>query len=138
MAHRKPPVQRRFRLQKELLGRLERDAKRHDHSLNDEVGRRLEDSFRYEAEHQAMAEERQRLTKERERIVEERKKLVEERENFAEERQQLLTAMMFDIRSHPNPKATRTVLGVIEEGAERDFQNNPDFKEILSGEKGES
>jgi hypothetical protein len=138
MARRKSPVQRRFRLQKELLGRLERDAKRHDHSLNDEVGRRLEDSFRYEAERQAMAEERQRITEEREKIVEERKKIDEESDKTTELLQRLITGMVIDMPSHPNPKATRKVLEEIEEETERRFQNSRAFKAILSGEEGES
>jgi hypothetical protein len=126
MAPRNPTVQRRFRLKKELLGRLEREAKRRDHSLSDEVGRRLEDSFRLETERQEMAEERQRM-------AEEGQKLAGDREEFAEQRQALVSALMHDVRSHHDPKATKAVLERMEESAERYTQS--DVMSSLNGDE---
>jgi TraY domain len=45
MPYRKSLTQVRFRLRQDLLRKLERDAKRADRSLNDEVILRLEDSY---------------------------------------------------------------------------------------------
>ena len=45
MERRESVVQTRFRLRKKLLSQLAREAKRNDRSLNDEVERRLEQSF---------------------------------------------------------------------------------------------
>jgi hypothetical protein len=62
MAYRESLVQTRFRLRKDLLHKLEREAKRGDRAVNDEVARRLEASFGDE-------EEIQRLRKECERLI---------------------------------------------------------------------
>jgi hypothetical protein len=48
MAYRKSLVQARYRFRKDLLRRLEREAKRNDRSMNDEMSVRLERSFDYE------------------------------------------------------------------------------------------
>jgi hypothetical protein len=98
MAYRKSLVQMRFRLRKELIGRLEREAKRNDRSLNDEVEQRLEESFHFKKE---------------------RQRLAEEREELAEQRERLFAALMYDVRSHPDPKATRAALEPIEESKEQ-------------------
>jgi Arc-like DNA binding domain len=45
VAYRKSLVQVRFRLREDILRRLEREAKRHDRSTNDEIARRLEQSL---------------------------------------------------------------------------------------------
>ena len=48
MADRKSVIQVKFRLRKDVLRRLEKSAQANDRSVNDEIGRRLEDSFRQE------------------------------------------------------------------------------------------
>jgi hypothetical protein len=45
MVYRKSLVQVRFRLRQDILRNLEREAKRHDRSTNDEIARRLERSL---------------------------------------------------------------------------------------------
>jgi hypothetical protein len=45
MAHRKSLIQVKFRLRQDILRSLEREAKRHDRSTNDEIARRLERSL---------------------------------------------------------------------------------------------
>jgi hypothetical protein len=45
MSRRKSLVQVNFRLRQEILRKLEREAKRHDRSTNDEIMRRIEDSL---------------------------------------------------------------------------------------------
>jgi hypothetical protein len=45
MAHRKSLVQVKFRIRQDVLRKLEREAKRQDRSVNDEIGRRLEQSI---------------------------------------------------------------------------------------------
>jgi hypothetical protein len=45
MVHRKSLVQRRFWLRKELLNKLEREAKKNDRPLTEEMAVRLERSF---------------------------------------------------------------------------------------------
>jgi hypothetical protein len=45
MVYRKSLVQVRFRLRQDILRNLEREAKRHDRSTNDEIARRLEQSL---------------------------------------------------------------------------------------------
>jgi TraY domain len=115
MAYRKSLIQTKFRLRQDLLRKLEREAKRHDRSTTNEVAQRLEDSFRYEKERGQMAEERQRM-------AEERQRLAGERERMAEERQALFMAMLGDLRSHPDPAATKAALATMEESAERYVQ----------------
>ncbi len=44
---RKSIIQVKFRLRRDVLRKLERAAKANDRSTNDEIGRRLEDSFEY-------------------------------------------------------------------------------------------
>jgi phage host-nuclease inhibitor protein Gam len=90
MAYRKSLVQVKFRLRQDILRKLEREAKRHDRSTNDEIARRLEESFRYG--------------------------------DWQEERQRLVTAMMDDLGSHPDPASTKAALAMMEESAERDLQ----------------
>jgi hypothetical protein len=92
MAYRKSLIQVKFRLREDILRKLEREAKRHDRSTNDEIARRLEESFRYG--------------------------------DWQEERQRLVTAMMADLGSHPDPAATKAALAKTEESAERDFQKD--------------
>jgi len=41
MAHRKSLIQVKFRFRKDLLAKVEREAKRHDRSTNDEIARVL-------------------------------------------------------------------------------------------------
>jgi hypothetical protein len=54
MAHRKSLIQVKFRFRQDLLRRMEREAKRHDRSTNDEIARRLERSLeKDEADDQA-------------------------------------------------------------------------------------
>jgi hypothetical protein len=101
MAYRKSLLQVKFRLRQDVLRNLEREAKRHDRSVNDEIGRRLEESFRYE---------------------EERQRLIEEREKMVEERQLLVTAIMDDLRTHHDPANTKAAIARMEESGERDFQ----------------
>jgi hypothetical protein len=48
MAHRESLVQKKYRLRKELLSKLECAAKDSDRSVNDEIVRRLEESFRHD------------------------------------------------------------------------------------------
>ncbi len=48
MGYRKSLVQARYRFRKDLLRRLEREAKRNDRSMNDEMAVRLERSFEYD------------------------------------------------------------------------------------------
>jgi Arc-like DNA binding domain len=48
MVYRKSLVQVKFRLRQDILRKLEREAKRHDRSTNDEIARRLERSFDYD------------------------------------------------------------------------------------------
>jgi hypothetical protein len=45
MPDRKTVVQVKFRLRQDVLRKLEREAQRNDRSVNDEIGRRLEQSF---------------------------------------------------------------------------------------------
>jgi Arc-like DNA binding domain len=47
MVHRKSLIQVKFRIRQDVLRKLEREAKRHDRSTNDEIGRRLEESLSY-------------------------------------------------------------------------------------------
>jgi hypothetical protein len=47
MPYRKSLMQVKFRLRQDILRKLEREAKRHDRSTNDEIARRLEESFTY-------------------------------------------------------------------------------------------
>jgi hypothetical protein len=118
MVDRKSLIQVKFRLRQDILRKLERDAKRGDRSTNDEVGRRLEESYRFE-------EERQRLIAECERLT-------ERCERMAEERQMFISAMINDLGSHPNPKASKAAFEVMEESTERDFQDDNPMEEILS------
>jgi hypothetical protein len=90
MVHRKSLIQVKFRIRQDVLHKLEREAKRHDRSTNDEIGRRLEESLSYG--------------------------------DWREEREQLILAMRTDLTSHPNPAATKAAIAKMEEGAERDFQ----------------
>jgi hypothetical protein len=108
MAYRKSLIQVKFRIRQDVLRRLEREAKREDRSVNDEIGRRLEESFRYE---------------------EERQSLIEERDKMREERQQLVTAIFWDLRTHPDPANTKAAIAKMEESAEGDLQ-----KEVMSEE----
>jgi hypothetical protein len=48
MAYRKSLVQVKSRLRQDILRKLERAAKRNDRSLNDELARRVADSFDYD------------------------------------------------------------------------------------------
>jgi hypothetical protein len=48
MADRKSVVQVKFRLRKDVLKQLEKAAKAEDRSINDEIQRRIEQSFRQE------------------------------------------------------------------------------------------
>jgi hypothetical protein len=98
MAYRKSLVQKRFRLRKELLGRLEREAKRNDRSLNDEVEHILEGNFIKNDAWQDMLQ------------------------GF-EERNRQMMAMMDDLRSRLDPKAIRAALEPIKESAEQHPQN---------------
>jgi hypothetical protein len=108
MAYRESLVQTRFRLRKDLLHKLEREAKRGDRAVNDEVARRLEASFGDEEEIQRLRKECERLTWEYERM--------------AEERQRLVAASFRDLASHPYPIETITALQALEESAERHIQ----------------
>ena len=47
MAHRKSLIQVKFRLRQDILRKLEREAKRHDRSTNDEIARRLEENVQH-------------------------------------------------------------------------------------------
>ncbi len=47
MAGQETLIQVKFRLKPDVLRKLEREAKRHARSVNDEIGRRLEDSLVY-------------------------------------------------------------------------------------------
>jgi hypothetical protein len=47
MAHRKTLIQVKYRLRQDILRKLTSEAKRHDRSVNDEIARRLEDSFTF-------------------------------------------------------------------------------------------
>jgi hypothetical protein len=48
MPRRKSLVQVSFRLRKDALRKLDREAKQHDRSVNDEIARRLEDSLAFD------------------------------------------------------------------------------------------
>jgi hypothetical protein len=54
MADRKSVVQVKFRIRKEILRQLERAAKAGDRSVNDEIGRRLEESIRQEEQQELL------------------------------------------------------------------------------------
>ena len=43
--------------------------------------------------------------------------------DWREERERLVAAAFADLRSHPNPAATKAAIGKIEESSERDIQN---------------
>ena len=101
MAYRPTLAQVRYRLKKELVRKLEAAAKRNKQSVNEEVAARLLDSFEHN-------------------YAEWRK----EKEMMIEEREALITAMMTDLRSHPNPTATKAALGKMEESAERHLVQN--------------
>jgi hypothetical protein len=47
MAYRISLIQQRFRVRKQLLAKLRREAEHNDRSVNDEIVRRLEESFAY-------------------------------------------------------------------------------------------
>jgi hypothetical protein len=44
MVHRKSLIQVKFRFRKDLFARIEREAKRHDRSTNDEIARLVEEA----------------------------------------------------------------------------------------------
>jgi len=81
-AYRKSLVQVRFRLRQDLLRRLEGAAKRNDRSTNDEVERRLEDSFAIDTWR-------------------------EETKNWRAERLNLLTALEFFVKNNPQAAEMR-------------------------------
>ena len=90
MAQRKSLIQVKFRFRKDLLARVEREAKRHDRSTNDEIARLVEEGL--------------------------------ECGDWREDRERLIAAMITDLRSHPNPAATKAAFDKMEEAAERDHQ----------------
>jgi hypothetical protein len=90
MAHRKSLIQVKFQFRKDLLARIEREAKRHHRSTDDEIARLVEEGF--------------------------------ECGDWREDRQRLMAAMITDLRSHPNPAATKAAFEKMEEAAERDHQ----------------
>jgi hypothetical protein len=108
MADRNSLTQVKFRLRNDVLRKLERDAKRDDRSVNDEIGRRLEASYRDE-------EEIRRLTRECERLV-------KQCDEMAAERQMIVTAMASSMRSHPHPVETLAALEALDDNVERRLQ----------------
>jgi hypothetical protein len=139
MPYRKTYILTKHRITQDVLRKLQHAAIRDDRSVSEEIGRRLEDSFRIEKERQQMAKEREQIAKEREQIAREREELAKGRERTLEVLQGLVTAMGSDLQSDPvERKATRAALGEIEEYVERGLQNEPDIKALFSGEEGES
>jgi hypothetical protein len=131
MAYRKTFIQVKFRIREGVLRGIERDAKRHDRSVNDEIGRCLEDSRR-------VGKERQKMAKEREQMAREREVMARDRERMFEVLQGLVTAMMDDLRPHHDRKATQGALDTMAEDVERYLQNTPEMKDLFSTTGGNS
>jgi Arc-like DNA binding domain len=124
MAYRKSLIQVKFRLRQDILRKLEREAKRHDRSTNDEIGRRLEESFSYLREDILRKLEREAKRHDRSTKDEIERRLEESFSygDWREEREQLLLALRTDLASHPNPAATKTAFAKMVDSAERDIQ----------------
>src|SRR4026207_2514958 len=90
MADRKSLIQVKFRFRKDLLARVQREAKRHHRSTDDEIARLIEEGL--------------------------------ECGDWREDRQRLIAAMITDLRSHPNPAATKAAFQKMEQATERDHQ----------------
>jgi hypothetical protein len=121
MAYRESLVQTRFRLRKDLLHKLEREAERHDRAVNDEVARRLEASFGYE-------EDIQKLSKECERLI-------RECDQMAAERHMIVTAMARDGRTHPHPVETLAALEALDNSVERRLQAETFTDDYMWGDR---
>jgi hypothetical protein len=126
MTYRKSLVDRKLRIRKTLIQRLDRAAKLEDRSTNDEIARRLDDSFGFEEERRRMAEERERMAEEhrmmageRQAMATERRVMADERERMAEERMRLIMGSLHDLRTHPNPAATRAALEPMRDSADQ-------------------
>jgi hypothetical protein len=58
--------------------------------------------------------------------------------NWREERERLVAAAFADLRSHPNPAATKAAIGKIEESSERDIELMDLFRAKPLDQSGES
>jgi hypothetical protein len=77
MPYRKTYILTKHRITQAVLRKIQRAADHADRSVSEEVGRRLEESFRIEAERKAMVAERDRIAKEREAMVRNYEEIVE-------------------------------------------------------------
>jgi TraY domain len=57
--------------------------------------------------------------------------------DWREQRERLVTAMMSDLRTNPDPAATKAVIAEIDESAEREFQAEI-MEELFPGKKASS
>jgi hypothetical protein len=106
MAGQETLIQVKFRIKPGVLRKLEREAKRHKQSVNDEIGRRLEDSLVYG-----------------------RDKWREDFDKWREERLKLLTILETHSKLTPEEKE---IVASSKDADEKDAQDT-DFQDIMKG-----
>jgi hypothetical protein len=110
MARQETLIQVKFRIKPDVLRKLEREAKRHTRSVNDEIGRRLEESLVYG-----------------------RDKWREDLDKWREERLILLTMLQSHPALTPQEKAA---VARVEEADQKDAQDI-DFEDIKTTTEGD-
>jgi hypothetical protein len=104
MAYRKTYILTKHRITQAVLRKLQRAAVGADRSVSEEVGRRLEESFRIE-------KERKQMDAEREAIDRDRKAMARNHERLVEGLMRLNLAMLKEwLAEHPKTEAAIEVL----------------------------